>query len=382
MIEHFGPIKKARLNNIQDFIILVGESGSGKSTILKVLSMCRWIYKQQNIRSYLHNAGISRSPFSHNVNSYLNSSGILDYVKAGSNIVFERDGVLITIIGKDKRSASMTVTEPDVQDLCLEKVCFISEKRNTLPDLLANRSSEKYVGYYVSKLFNTFKQAQQKIEEMNLATADVKIRLVKNNGNQTWMLENSMQIEDPFSIKLEDASSGIQSAVPLEMILNYFTKHFDLNAAMNNAILSFLAGSDALKDFRPAINIGEVRHKCIDLLIEEPEMCLFPENQFRLIKQLIRSTLIEQHECIIRTAITTHSPYLLNVLNLLFLAYDKKIQVDGAWLDYDKTDVYAVTNGELVDIKVKNAHLVNPDYLSAPLDNIYNQYERIEEVNI
>ena len=56
VIQNFGPIRDIKLDNIQRLLILIGESGSGKSTILKVLSLCRWIYKQQNIRAYLHNA--------------------------------------------------------------------------------------------------------------------------------------------------------------------------------------------------------------------------------------------------------------------------------------------------------------------------------------
>ena len=78
VIQNFGPIRDIELNNIQRFLILIGESGSGKSTILKVLSLCRWIYKQQNIRAYLHNANVTRSPFRHNINGYLNTSGLIE----------------------------------------------------------------------------------------------------------------------------------------------------------------------------------------------------------------------------------------------------------------------------------------------------------------
>lgn len=377
LIEHFGPIKQVRLENIQSLLVLVGQSGSGKSTILKVLSMCRWIFKQQNIRCYLHDAGVSRSPFSHNINNYLNSSGLLDFVKPDTLIVFERNGVTVTIRGKGQSLAALDVTEPTAKQLCLEKVCFITEKRNTLPDLLATRTTEKFAGYYVKQLFENFKIAQKHIQELNLSAVDVRLKLEKNNGNEMWMIENKVQ-QDNFSIHLEDASSGIQSAVPLEMLLTYFTQFYDLNAAMNNAILRYLANEDALKYFRPSLNIGEIQTKCIDMLIEEPEMCLFPDNQFRLLNRLAAAISQDNLPYQLRLAITTHSPYLLNDLNLLFLAYDKNVTVCGAYLDYEKTDVYAVEEGELRDLKVKNAHLVNPEYLSAPLDNIYNQFDRIQ----
>jgi len=377
-IVNLGPIKQVRLENIQPLLVIVGESGSGKSTILKVLSMCRWIFKQQNIRCYLHNAGISRSPFSHNVNIYLNTSGLLDFVKPNTRIVFERSGVTINIVGKGYHVAAMEVTEPTVEQLCLEKVCFVTEKRNTLPDLLATRTTEKFAGYYTRQLFENFKIAQKHIQELNLSAVDVRLKLEKKNGNEMWMIENNNMQRDDFSIHLEDASSGIQSAVPLEMLLTYFTRFYDLNSAMNNAVVRYLANADALKDFRPSLNIGEIRIKCVDMLIEEPEMCLFPDNQFRLLNRLVSAITEDGLSYQLRLAFTTHSPYLLNDLNLLFLAYDKNLTIEGANLDYNKTDVYAVENGELRNLKVKNAHLINPEYLSAPLDNIYNQFEQIE----
>ncbi len=378
-INNLGPIKQVRLEDIQSLLVLVGKSGSGKSTVLKVLSMCRWIFKQQNIRSYLHTAGISRSPFSHNINNYLNSSGLLDFVNKSTLIVFERSGVVLTIRGKGLSSATMEVTEPSAEQLCLEKVCFITEKRNTLPDLLATRTTEKFAGYYTRQLFENFKIAQKYIQELNLSAVDVRLKLEKKNGNEMWMIENNRAAQSSFSIHLEDASSGIQAAVPLELLLTYFTEHYDLNSAMNNAVVRYLANADALKDFRPSLNIGEIQTKCVDMLIEEPEMCLFPDNQFQLLNRLVSAINQSALPYQLRLAITTHSPYLLNDLNLLFLAYDKHITIEGANLNYEKTDVYAIEEGKLRNLKVKNAHLINPEYLSAPLDNIYNRFEQIEQ---
>jgi len=379
-IKKFGPIKEVSLKNIQQFLVLVGESGSGKSTILKVLSMCRWIFKQQNIRCYLHDAGISRSPFSHNVNSYLNSSGILDYVVEGSKIVYERDGVKVEINGKYSHSAAMSVTEPSKEQLCLEKVCFITEKRGMLPDLLATRTNEKYASYYVRQLFENYRLAMDKITELDLSAVDARLRLVKKNGNEMWMIESKGGAKETYSIRLEDASSGIQSSVPLDMLVAYYTTYYDLNTAMNNAVFRFLANADSLKDFRPTLNVGEIQTKCIDLLIEEPEMCLYPSNQMRLMNSIIANTMIDEHPYVVRTAITTHSPYLLNYLNLLFKAFDKNLFVSGVNLNYDSVDVYAVVDGVLRDLKVKNAHLIDPTYLSAPIDEIYNQYDQLDHI--
>ncbi len=379
VIQNFGPIRDIELNNIQRFLILIGESGSGKSTILKVLSLCRWIYKQQNIRAYLHNANVTRSPFRHNINGYLNTSGLLEYVKKGSLIKYERDGVSICIEGELQKRAKLTVTEPAIPQLCWEKVCFIAEKRNTLPDLIATRTSEKYAGYYVMELFREFKRAQEYIKEMKLSSVDVRFRLEKKNGNEKWKIENLVENAETFSIDFEDASSGIQSSAPVDMLLNYFSQYYDIVSAMNTSVVEYLGASDSLKNFRPDINVGEVQNRCVDLMIEEPEMCLFPNNQIRFISSLIQHTFADNSAFVIRTAITTHSPYILNYMNLLFKAYDKGQKINEVNLSYDDIDVYAVKNGGVLNLKVKNAHLVNPEYLAQPIDEIYDMYELLNK---
>ena len=48
LIENFGPIDEVILDDIRPLTVFIGESGSGKSTIMKVLSLFRWMYKRVN----------------------------------------------------------------------------------------------------------------------------------------------------------------------------------------------------------------------------------------------------------------------------------------------------------------------------------------------
>ena len=68
-------------------------------------------------------------------------------------------------------------------------------------------------------------------------------------------------------------------------------------------------------------------------------------------------------------------------MNLLFKAYDMGSDIDGANISNDQTDAYAIENGTLINLKVKNAHLVNPEFLSAPVDQIYVQYEDLNKLS-
>lgn len=100
-IINFGPVKEAKLTDIQKFTIIVGSSGSGKSTIMKILSLFRWLFKMLNIRKYLHEAGFKRSPFRIDIKNCLRDDGLYDYLKKDTFIEYKNDDVILTITGKN-----------------------------------------------------------------------------------------------------------------------------------------------------------------------------------------------------------------------------------------------------------------------------------------
>ena len=63
IIQNVGPLKEIDIEEIKPLTVLIGESGSGKSTLMKIIVLMRYIYKMLNIRCYLKNSGVSKSPF-------------------------------------------------------------------------------------------------------------------------------------------------------------------------------------------------------------------------------------------------------------------------------------------------------------------------------
>ena len=78
--------------------------------------------------------------------------------------------------------------------------------------------------------------------------------------------------------------------------------------------------------------------------------------------------------------LATHSPYIINSLNLLMKAHDCKTDIDGAHVDYDDLSVYQILSGGVVDLKVKNIHYVNTDRLSEDINNIYDKYQELKQL--
>lgn len=376
IIKNFGPVVSAEMHDIQKFTVIIGTSGSGKSTVMKLLSLSRWLYKMLNIRAYLQESGLKKSPFRLNIKACLQDDGLLDYLKEETFIEYRNAEACFTISGKNGEFKQ--VSKVHGGNLCLEKVVFITEKRNMIPDLLASRMKEKDAPFYVRQLLEEFRAASVEIKSLSLHAVDVKLSSQKVNGIEQWFIGDK-ESNSNFRIHLEDSSSGIQSLAPLNMLVDYYAHHFNLVKSLNNAVLKYLADNDSLKYFKPNEDIGDIKRKHIDIHIEEPEICLYPDNQLHLLNYIVKEVHHRDNDYDLSLIFTTHSPYMLNQLNLLFKAYDMGKEIEGASLNYLHTNVYVMEDGILKDIEVKNAHLVNPEYLSQPLDEIYNQYEALKE---
>lgn len=376
-IRDLGPIKEIFLEDIKPLTVIIGQSGAGKSTLMKVLALTRWIYKMLNIRVYLQTAGVKESPFKFNIKRYLSDDGIFDYLHENTLIVYTHDEASFEI--KGVKAEFRQISQVSYENLCLEKISFITEKRNVLSDLLALAMKEKTAPFYLKELLNEYQTAIKYIKALDLEAVGVKLEIKKVNGVE-YSYISGHDAGHEYSVKLEDASSGIQSMAPLNLIVHYYAHFFNLVESFNKAVFRYVMEGDSLKDFHPAQNVGDIPRKRVDIHIEEPEICLYPDNQLRLMNQLVRECWNTDRDYDISLMITTHSPYLLNQLNLLFKAYDMGSDIEGAKMNYDQTDVYAVENGSLLNLKVENAHLVNPEFLSAPVDHIYAQYEELSKL--
>ena len=157
-----------------------------------------------------------------------------------------------------------------------------------------------------------------------------------------------------FRSSLCNASSGTQTLVPLSVIIEYFSRHFDFNSRFNKIIFDYLSRIDSLKDFKATQNIGSIKHKNIHIHIEEPELSLYPESQRSLINFIVNRCFIEKHnDYNMSVMMATHSPYIINHLNLLIKDNDKNKFIEDAKLEFNNISVYQVENGKINDLKIK-----------------------------
>mgnify|MGYP002298104016 FL=1 len=164
--------------------------------------------------------------------------------------------------------------------------------------------------------------------------------------------------EDDEAVKLTQASSGIQSIIPLWVVIEN-----NFNTSANDNIL----------------------------IVEEPELNLYPTKQVKLME----SILSKVEESLGTLVVTTHSPYILSVFDNLILANEvlknsankrnikrriQQITKTDLTINFDHVSSYLFqNNGDVIDIRDEDLKTVGAEqidqasnYLSDIFENLCN----------
>jgi len=377
-VKDLGPIKDIHIPCIKPFTVFIGESGSGKSTLMKCISLFRYLFKMENIRSYLYHSKMSKTPFRLNVTKYLKDCGLDEFISANTNIEYSvlfDDGEMITLTfsGEKKKyhSEPKRITSRNIQ---LNKISFISESRSIIP-LWASKGASLaggYLGFYFHEVYKDFELASSSLKDVSLNHLGFNFNVKKSAKGLEYKIYSKKEGET-FDIQFKNSSSGTQSSTPITVITKYFTQDFNFEDAFSRSVLSYLLKSDSLTDFRPVKNLKEIG-KTIYIHIEEPELSLYPNSQFLLMEELVNDCFVKS-KFPTNLLISTHSPYILNHLNLLIKAYDKK--GEGAKVNFDELAVYEIGNGKAESLLAINERLVNVNVLSETINSIYRKYNEL-----
>lgn len=371
-IRNFGPIDYIKIDDIKPLTIFIGDSGSGKSTIMKVLALFQWLYKMSCIRSYLHYSGISKSPFRFRFDSYLKNNNIEDFVTPNTEIIYTNGNYTIKYSTKSKLVTSSKYVPNG--ELSLEKIVFISDQRNMIPDLLQN-ANRGTLNFYLSDTYENYRQATNVIKSFNIDYLGVQLQIKKTSrGIKHLILPIGIDNKD-YSIELSHSSSGTKNIVPLNLIVEYFSKHYDLVDSLNRSILSYVSQSDNLKEFKATTNVGEFPCKRVNLFVEEPELSLFPESQLRLMDFLTNRCFVKSPtDYSMSLMLATHSPYIINYLNVLI----RRPETNSAYINENNLAVYRVYEGRLQNLIQYNEATekisVNTTDLAEPMSEVLKEY--------
>ena len=377
-IRNAGPLRNIVLSEITPFTILIGPSGSGKSMIMKIVIIMRYIFKLCCIRSYLKNSGISRSPFRLQVNNLFRDDLKSTLLKQGVEIIYTvtlDSGDEYTIKYRDRKlslhlngKSNKNISDKDIVFL---KESWISEARNVIPHWVANPANIKGgLGFYFHETLADFTEATRNIQNLDLGFIDGRLAIDARNGLPRYYFEVPGKHEP---IELRHASSGIQTVAPLALIISYFANVFSFKDAKRRSILNYLYENDRITDFHPKTELSDMK-SVINVHIEEPELSLDPISQVKMIDYLV-NTAFNSATNTMTLMLATHSPYIVNALNLVINRKDSQ-----AALAAEKVAVYSIHNGKLVNLKActdTGVPVIDTSDLTAPMQTILEDYTNL-----
>lgn len=372
------------IDDIKPLTVFIGKSAGGKSIIMKVIVLMRYIYKMVNIRSYLKNAKITRSPFKLRFNSLLHD-GLKGMITAQTEIYYtvEINGNKYTL-KYTNRGLQSDINIPD-KDLIFFKEAYVSGMRSLIPIWASKAVSVKgeNLGFFFHETFNDFNDATDVIKEQKLEYLNLKMK-VRKSGNRPKLFTIESLQNDAVPIELRYASSGIQTSAPLVAIVHYFAQEFSFKDAFQRSVLNYLYKQDLLTRFTPGINRNKLG-KYVHIHIEEVELSLAPEDQRAFMSNLVEEVFHKnKKDRKLGLMVSTHSPYIVNHLNVLLRAgYFEKARENYPFLEKDDIAVYRVNEGKIISLMATDndtgEYVINALDMSDTMERIFEEYESMEE---
>lgn len=420
-IKSVGPIKDVKifLNKINLFI---GPQSSGKSTIAKVISFCYWLEKNA-----LTNQGIQHISKIFFETKFILFHKIFSYFSEDSYLKYEGEAIRFEYTPE---SFNIEKTE-NFGQLKVGKIAYIPSERNiiSLPGISSLPLPENNIRSFLFDWLNIHSK-YTKENAVPLFDPKMKYYFQESSNKDIIVLENNKEIS------LDEASSGVQSVVPLYVYLYYYTKwiydneedisfekkeriekalikrfmdettvHLGLKNNFTDETYDKFYKADFAKEVRDTlINriyndsdklLSEVRDNISrphfsNIIIEEPEQNLFPQTQVTLMYDILKNINKDRDSLVI----TTHSPYILYALNNCMLGWIVKENVPeedeecmaqkDSWINPENVSVWEIKDGKFTPymdsengtIQDKNG-LIRNNYFDRIMKNVMADFNSL-----
>ena len=334
-IRHLGPIHSADIS-LKNVNVIIGKQSSGKSCLLKTACYCTWVEKRIEIEQNTERFDCGDSF----IQQLIQFHKMDDFVSKDTEIAYESDYMRFSYVHKHRsfsfewKSSRWEYQRP--------KVSYIPSERN-LVAAIPNWFQVKFEGNNIQDFMADWEDAR-KLMAKGYNVLNLGVSYYYNPSDKS----DYVRINNTKIMKFTNSSSGLQSLIPLLVLLNYITsddyrqandgryekrkeREQVINALTNyysehqNELRS-LVGADKQERMIWDDGFGNTQyhqgafdlfssisqhfittHHC-DLFLEEPEQNLFPPTQGVLIQFLM--ALTEGHNNN-RLFIATHSPYIL-----------------------------------------------------------------------
>ncbi len=382
IVKNFGPIKHAEID-LTKYVVFIGDTSTGKSVLAKLIAIFRDSCNTLQILKEDDSVDIIKQLKHYNIDFDIINCEI-KYFDGINNLELNNNNIYW--INKNLKHNSLTHLDKlttdkiidELADKIVDELADISDfDKAKILDIVSNQFLKIVNSTYIPAeriLFSLISNSLSGLWANNVALPDCykdfagkfevarkeinfsefksfEINYNYNDGLDKIILNNS-------EIFLSQASSGIQSLIPLLISLDY-----DINKYKADYSKSFI--------------------------IEEPELNLFPKKQKLLIDHIIERVNRRKNKIVI----TTHSPYILSALDTLILAKntfnehpDLKEEISvivsqDKWIDYDEISIYEVRNdGKVYSIKNEEYRSIDSNAIDSVSDIISEEFDKLTEL--
>ncbi len=326
IVKNFGPIKQIDIE-LKDVNMFIGDNSTGKSTVAKLVGIFRNEKFWNDVGRFIKHLAFYK------IEKYLKEQTYIEFIVNDLKFIYQGNQMT-------KSQSFESIKYYNV---------YIPAERITLPLVLSSIFSLMSSEVAFPKYFLDF---AAKYEVSRLHVMSIKIKYF----DDIYKFENTndyIEIDENRTIPLNEVSSGIQSSVPLHLIMEYF----------NN----------------------DISENSVSFIIEEPELNLYPSTQKKLVEFLIGKINASGN----KLTITTHSPYILTSLDNLIQANEvvrmhpqkseevEKIVSKELWLDYDKVSCYYFENGTCRDIKDEEFRSIGPNNIDDVSESLGLEFDKL-----
>ena len=319
-IKNVGPLKDTGKIQLNKLLLIIGKQSSGKSTFMKILCHCRWIEKtlmvddDNSAKDYGKDKRFLESLMTfHRFN--------LDFFSSESYINY--DGDYISIVQNGDITDAMITRKDSFEDRRYNtKLCFIPSERNLISAV--KNLDKTYKSTELDVLLNYLLEWDE-VKDFYGIKNPLELSVARNiqyyndgGADLIYLCQNGKKLPVFY------ASSGVQSAMPIEVMIDRYSAVVGNRASISKHDWRHIF--DEMKenniDQKSITNkASKAYYQSVQFFIEEPEQNLYPMSQkdllLNIVKHLVAANKNPKGNFNSSVTITTHSPYILSVLNEL-----------------------------------------------------------------
>lgn len=364
-IKNIGPVNSVKLN-LRSVNVLMGPQGCGKSTIAKIISFCCWLEKDCLIHMSAEHIDMEYVKI-HLMDFYRMKS----YFWRDSYIYYEGKAIYFLY---EKGNVSVTKTDHFLNSV-VGKVSYLPAERNVI--LLPNIGQIPMDMDYLRSYIFDWLDLRGRFDGGNaIGLLDMDAEYYYDDSQK----RDVVRLNGRNNIMLTEASSGIQSVTPLYASMKYLTDviynkkesvSFDKQRMIDSSVESVqmevidsIGKEQKAQDPQEGLNVYNVingseidtrleaikdnisRTHFANIIMEEPELSIFPQSQVAMVRDFLMMLDVERDMLVF----TTHSPYVLYALNNFMLGWLAKdnIEEEGEEVLLAKSDAFV--NPKLVSV--------------------------------